>query len=94
MAGAGAMLAAFATARLSRWLRIGLVCSLTSLACAAGLLGYRFSTHPATLTVATGSIDGDVARLMSVAARMAATEAPVRLKVIDKEAALEEQPLG
>jgi len=61
------------------------VLSLASVACAAGLFGYRYATHPVTLTVATGSIDGDVTRLMSVvAARMATAESPVRLKVIDK----------
>jgi TRAP transporter TAXI family solute receptor len=71
-------------------LRIILVSSLTILACAAGLFGYRYATHPVTLSVAAGSIDGDVTRLMSeIAARMAATDSPVRLKVIDKPTALD-----
>jgi hypothetical protein len=30
--------------------------------------GYRYATHPVTLTVATGSIDGDPTRLMSAVA--------------------------
>src|ERR1700738_5076122 len=90
MAGAAAALAARATGRLPRWLRITLVSSLAALACAAGLLGYRYATHPVTLTVATGSIDGDATRLMSlVAARMAAVDSPVRLKVMDKGTALD-----
>ena len=90
MAGAAAVLAALATGRLPRWLRITLVSSLAALACAAGLLGYRYATHPAMLTVATGSIDGDATRLMSaVAAEMAAKESPVRLKVVDKGTALD-----
>jgi TRAP transporter TAXI family solute receptor len=90
MAGAAAVLAALATGRLPRWLRIILVSSLAALACAAGLLGYRYATHPVTLTVATGSIDGDATRLMSaVAAEMAAKESPVRLKVVDKGTALD-----
>lgn len=83
--GIVAILAALATGRLPRWLRIALVGSLTALACGLGLFGYRYATHPAALTVAVGSIDGDAARLMSaVAARMAETNAPVRLQVIDK----------
>ena len=89
MAGVAAMLAALSTGRLPRWLRITLVSSLAALACAVGLLGYRYATHPTMLTVATGSIDGDATRLMSaVAAQMAAKESPVRLKVIDKGTAL------
>ena len=70
-------------------MRVSLVLSLASVACAAGLFG-RYTTHPVTLTVATGSIDGDVTRLMSVvAARIATAESPVRLKVIDKGSALD-----
>jgi TRAP-type uncharacterized transport system substrate-binding protein len=66
------------------------VLSLASVVCAAGLFGYRYATHPVTLTIATGSIDGDVTRLTSVvAARMAAAESPVRLKVVDKGTALD-----
>ena len=90
MAAIAAIVATLATRRLPRWLRISLVFSAASLACAAGLLGYRYATHPVTLTVATGSIDGDATRLMSlVAARMAAVDSPVRLKVMDKGTALD-----
>ena len=84
-----AILAALATGRLPRWLRITLVGCLAILVCGLALVGYRYATHPATLTVAAGSIDGDAARLMSaVAARMASTDAPVRLKVVDKATAM------
>jgi TRAP-type uncharacterized transport system substrate-binding protein len=83
--GIVAILAALATGRLPRWLRIALVVSLAVLLCGLGLFGYRYATHATALTVAVGSIDGDAARLMSaVAARMAETDAPVRLQVIDK----------
>jgi len=89
VAGIVAILAALATGRLPRWLRIALVASLAVLACGLGLLGYRYATHPAVLTVAVGSIDGDAVRLMSaVEARMAETNAPVRLRVVDKGTAL------
>lgn len=83
--GIVAILVALATGRLPRWLRITLVASLGVLACGLGLLGYRYATHPAALTVSVGSIDGDAARLMSaVETRMAEINAPVRLRVIDK----------
>jgi TRAP-type uncharacterized transport system substrate-binding protein len=75
---------------LPRWLRVTLVACLAILACGAGLFAYRYATHPATLTLAAGSIDGDVPRLMSaVAAQMASSGSPVRLKVIDKGTALD-----
>jgi TRAP transporter TAXI family solute receptor len=90
IAGIAALLAALATGRLPRWLRVTLVVCLAALSCGAGLFAYRYLTHPATLTLAAGSIDGDVPRLMSaISAQMAATGAPVRLKIIDKGTALE-----
>jgi TRAP-type uncharacterized transport system substrate-binding protein len=89
IAGIVGILAALATGRLPRWLRITLVGCLAILVCGLALVGYRYATHPATLAVAAGSIDGDAARLMSaVAARMASTDAPVRLKVVDKATAM------
>ena len=58
--------------------------SLGILAAGAGLFGYRYITQPTTLTIAAGSLDGDVPRIMSaIAARMASTNAPVRLKVVE-----------
>jgi hypothetical protein len=46
--------------------------------------------HPTTLTVAAGSADGETARLMStIATRLASTNAPVRLQVVDKGNALD-----
>jgi len=68
-----------------RWLRVGLVLSATILAVAICLLTYRSVTAPRTLTVAVGSFDGDIARLMTgIAGRMASSNSPVRLKVVDK----------
>lgn len=90
VASAAAVVAALFAGRLPRWLRVTLVFSLAILACAAGLAGYRCAMHPTTLTVATGSIDGDTTRLMTaIETRMADTKAPVRLKVIDKGTALD-----
>ena len=43
-----------------------------------------------TLTVAAGSADGETARLMStIAMRLASTNAPVRLQVVDEGNALD-----
>ena len=85
VAGALAVIVALMSGRLPRWLRIVLVLSLGILGAGAGLFEYRYFTQPTTLTIATGSLDGDVPRIMSaIAARMASTNAPVRLKVVDK----------
>ncbi|MDC7984797.1 TAXI family TRAP transporter solute-binding subunit, partial [Rhodoplanes sp. TEM] len=78
-------LAAVATGRLPRWLRVAVVLAAAVIAFAAGLWGWRLFTAPKTLTVAAGSLDGAMPRTVSaVAARLAATGAPVRLKVVDK----------
>ena len=62
-----------------RWLRVALVLSATILAVAIGLFTYRFVTAPRTVTVAVGSFDGDIARLMTgIAGRMASSNSPVR----------------
>jgi len=64
---------------------VALVMGLVLLACGAGLLTYRHANQPKTLTVAASSLDGYVPRFMSaIAARMASSNSPVRLKVIDK----------
>ena len=61
-AGVVATLVAIATGRLPRAVRITLVLGLVALACGAGLFAYRYVTTPTTLTVAAGSLDGDVPR--------------------------------
>ena len=90
VAGALAVIVALMSGRLPRWLRIVLVLSLGILAGGAGLFVYRYITQPTTLTIATGPLDGDVPRIMSaMAGRMASTNAPVRLKVVEKASASE-----
>jgi TRAP-type uncharacterized transport system substrate-binding protein len=60
------------------------------LACGGALYAYRYFNHPTTLTVAAGSADGETVRLMStIATRLASTNAPVRLQVVDKGNALD-----
>jgi TRAP-type uncharacterized transport system substrate-binding protein len=72
------------------WLRFILLVGVVGLACGASLLAYRYYTRPTTLSVAVGSIDGEAAKAMSaIASRLASTNAPVRLKVIDDGTALD-----
>jgi TRAP-type uncharacterized transport system substrate-binding protein len=73
-----------ASLKLPLWLRFVLLAGVIGLATGASLLAYRYFTHPVTLTVAVGSIDGEAARAMSaIASQLVSTNAPVRLKVID-----------
>ncbi|RAI43456.1 TAXI family TRAP transporter solute-binding subunit [Rhodoplanes roseus] len=84
-AAAVAVVAAVATGRLPRWLRVTVVLAAIVIALGVGLYGYRFFTTPRTLTVAVGSIDGELPKTVSaMATRLATINAPVRLKVVDK----------
>jgi TRAP-type uncharacterized transport system substrate-binding protein len=75
---------------LPLWLRFVLLVGVIGLASGASLLAYRYYTRPTTLSVAVGSIDGEAAKAMSaIASRLVATNAPVRLKVIDTGTALD-----
>ena len=70
--------------RLPLWLRFVLIAGVVVLASGAGLFAYRYYTHPVTLTVAVGSIDGEAAKAMSaIASKLVSINAPVRLTVID-----------
>ena len=69
---------------LSRWMRISLVVILAVVAAGAAAYGYRYFTTPVVFTLTVGSADGEAASVMkTIAARLASTKAPVRLKVID-----------
>jgi TRAP-type uncharacterized transport system substrate-binding protein len=72
------------------WLRFFLVVVVLSLAAGVGLFGYRYWTHPVTLTVAVGSIDGEAAKAMSaIASRLVSNNAAVRFNVVETAGALE-----
>src|SRR5580692_5242069 len=72
------------------WLRFVLLLGIIGIAAGASLLAYRYYTRPVTLSVAVGSIDGEAANAMSaIASRLVATNAPVRLKVVDSGTAVE-----
>src|SRR5262245_9653841 len=69
---------------LSRWTRIALVMVVAVAAAGAAAYGYRYFTTPIVFTVAVGSLDGEAVSVMqTIAARLASTKAPVRLKVTD-----------
>jgi TRAP transporter TAXI family solute receptor len=75
--------------KMPLWLRFVLLAGVVGLATGGCLLAYRYFTHPVTLTVAVGSVDGEAARAMSaIASQLVSTNAPVRLKVIDSGTAL------
>jgi TRAP-type uncharacterized transport system substrate-binding protein len=75
---------------LPRWLRFVLILGALAVASGASLFAYRYYTRPVTLSVAVGSIDGEAANAMSaIASRLVATNAPVRLKVIDSGTVVE-----
>ena len=76
--------------RMPFWLRALSLLGVIVFCIAAGLFGYRWYTRPITLTVAVGSVDGEVAKAMSaLASQLVADGAPVRLKVIDTGTAVE-----
>ncbi len=76
--------------KLPLWLRLVLVVGAIGLVSGASLLAYRYYTRPVTLSVAVGSIDGEAAKAMSaLASQLAATNAPVRLKVVDSGTVLD-----
>jgi TRAP-type uncharacterized transport system substrate-binding protein len=66
------------------WLRFIIVAGVVVLVVGAGLFGYRWYSRPATLTIAVGSSDGEATRLVSaLASRVAAVNAPIRLKLVE-----------
>src|SRR4051812_35247633 len=71
-------------------LRIVLVAGAVVLVAGAALFGYRWYTRPTTLSIAVGSLDGEAGRIVSaIASRFTATNAPVRLKIIETSSAIE-----
>src|SRR4249919_3042623 len=76
--------------RMSFWLRVVALVGVIIFGTGVGLLAYRWYSHPVTLTLAVGSIDGEAAKAMSAMASQLVTDgASVRLKVIDSGTALE-----
>ena len=64
------------------WVRAVLLAGLVCLLGGAGLISYRLYQRPKVLTIAVGSLDGEARQAASlIAGHLAATSAPIRLKV-------------
>jgi TRAP-type uncharacterized transport system substrate-binding protein len=84
--GIAATIAAIFTLRLlPRQVRIGVVMFGVVLLAGGAAYTYRYFTHPITLSVAAGSLDGEGAKMMStIASRLGSAGSRIRLKVIDE----------
>ncbi len=70
--------------KLPIWLRIAVVVGVTLLAAGGSLLAYRWYVHPVKLSIAVGSLDGELPKVMSaLASRLAEANAPVRLHIVE-----------
>jgi TRAP-type uncharacterized transport system substrate-binding protein len=76
--------------KLPVWLRVAAVAGLTVLAAGASLFAYRWYVRPVDLSIAVGSLDGELPKAVSaLASRLAETNATVRLRVIETSGPLE-----
>jgi TRAP-type uncharacterized transport system substrate-binding protein len=76
--------------RLPIWLRIAVIVGVTLLAGGAGLFAYRWYVHPVKLSIAVGSLDGELPKAVSaLASRLAEANAPVRLQIVETSSPLE-----
>ena len=76
--------------RMPSWLRMVFVAGAVVQVTGAGLFGYRWYSRSTTLTIAVGSLNGEATKLMSaLASRLAAANAPVRLKRVETISARE-----
>ncbi len=67
-----------------RWLRVTIVGLLTAAVVGGGWFCYRYFAKPVYLTVAARSADGEaLAPISAVSARLTASNAQIRLKVVD-----------
>jgi hypothetical protein len=64
------------------WVRAVLLVGVLCLVAGAGLISYRFSQRPTTLTVAVGSFDGEARQAASlIAGHLADTNSRIRLHI-------------
>jgi TRAP-type uncharacterized transport system substrate-binding protein len=78
------------SSRIPSWLRMVLVAGAVIVSTGAALFGYRWYARPTTLTIAVGSADGEAVRIVAaIASRLAATNASVRLKIIEASGPVE-----
>ena len=75
---------------MSPWLRLLLVAGAVVLFTGTALFGYLWYARPTTLTIAVGSLDGEAGRIVSaIASRFTATNASVRLKIVETSSVAE-----
>lgn len=71
--------------RFPRWLRLVAFLLVLGLTLGLGFKGAQEVVKPVTLTVAAGSLDGEVVRVMTaISSRLASTGAKVRINIVDK----------
>jgi len=76
------------------WARALLLAGIAGIVLGAGLIAYRISARPTTLSVAVGSFDGEAAKIASIiAGRLEATKADVRLTIVATGNALDSAKL-
>lgn len=76
--------------KMPLWLRVVSLVGVVIVVTAAGLFAYRWYSHPVTLTLAVGSVDGEAAKAMSaIASQLTSDSASVRFKIVDTGTALE-----
>ena len=72
------------------WVRAILLAGVFCIVAGAGLISYRYYMQPKTLTIAVGSLDGQAKLLAAaIAGRLATTDSPIRLKVVDAGSVLD-----
>jgi TRAP-type uncharacterized transport system substrate-binding protein len=72
------------------WIRAILLAGVFCIVAGAGLISYRYYMQPKTLTIAVGSLDGQAKLLASaIAGRLATSDSPIRLKVVDAGSVLD-----
>jgi TRAP-type uncharacterized transport system substrate-binding protein len=72
------------------WIRAILLAGVFCIVAGAGLISYRYYMQPKTLTIAVGSLDGQAKLLASaIAGRLAISDSPIRLKVVDAGSVLD-----
>ena len=67
--------------KMPLWLRVVSLVGVVIVVTAAGLFAYRWYSHPVTLTLAVGSVDGEAAKAMSaIASQLTSDSASVRFQ--------------
>ena len=72
------------------WARALLLAGIVGIVLGAGLVAYRVSARPTTLSLSVGSFDGEATKIAGIVAdRLAATRAAIRLKIVPTDSVLD-----